>query len=63
MDKWVIFFKNMFIRNSNVDPDPLDPYYGRLAGSRSVWRDADLDPGHINAQNKAMAKRLVLTNW
>ena len=48
---------------SDGDPDPLDPYYGRLAGSRTVWRDTDPDPGHINVQNKAMAKEFVLTNW
>ena len=24
--------------NSDVDPDPLDTYYGRLAGSGSEWR-------------------------
>ena len=39
-----------------VDPDPLDPYYGRLAGSGYVWRDTDPDPGHINVQNNAMEK-------
>ena len=33
------------------NPDPLDPYYRRLAGSVFVWRDTDLDPGHINVQN------------
>ena len=41
-------------------PDPLDPYYGRLAGSGSVWRDTDPDPGHINMQNNAMAKKFCL---
>ena len=39
-----------------MDPDPLDPHYGRLAGSGSVWRDTDPDPGHTNLQNNAIAK-------
>ena len=45
---------------SYVDPEPLDPYYGRLAGSGSVWRDTDPDPGHINVQNKALAKEFCV---
>ena len=28
----------MIFVSSDVDPDPLDPYYGRLDGSGSVWR-------------------------
>ena len=39
-------------------PDALDPYYGRLAGSGSVWRVTD--PGHINAQNNAMTKEFCV---
>ena len=39
-----------------MDPDPLDPYYGRLGGSGSVWRDTDPDLGHINVHNNAVAK-------
>ena len=45
---------------SYVDRDPLDPYYGRLAGSGSVWRDTDPDRGHINVQNNAMAKEFCV---
>ena len=44
----------------DTDPDPLDPYYGRLAGSGSVWRDTDPDLGHINVQNNAMAKEFCV---
>ena len=46
--------------SSDVDPDPLDPYYGRLAGYRFVWKDADPDPRHINGQNNAMVKKLCV---
>ena len=44
------------------DPDTLDLYYGRLAGSGSVWRDTDPDRGHIlvNVQNTAMAKKFCV---
>ena len=41
-----------------MDLDPLDPYYGRLAGSGSVWRDTDLDPGHVNVKSNAMAEEV-----
>ena len=40
-------------------PVPLDPYYGRLAGSGSAWRDTDPDPGHINVQNNVMEEFCV----
>ena len=43
-----------------MDPGPLDPYYGRLAGSGAVWRDTDPAPGHINVQNKAMANEFCV---
>ena len=43
-----------------MDPDPLDPYYLRLAGSGSVWRDMDPDPRHINVHNNAMAKEFCV---
>ena len=43
-----------------MDLDLLDPHYGRLAGSRSLWRDTDLDPGHINVQNNAMANEFYV---
>ena len=43
-----------------MDPDPLDPYVRRLAGSGSVWRDTDPDPGHISVQNNAMAKEFCV---
>ena len=33
---------------SDVVPDPLDPYYKRLVGSESVWRDPDMFFGQIN---------------
>ena len=48
---------------SYMDPDPLDPYYGRLARSRSVWRDTDPDPGHINVQKKDMAKEFCVNKF
>ena len=46
-----------------MDPDPLNLHYGRLAGSGSVWRDTDPDPGLINVQSKAMAKEFGVKNW
>ena len=45
---------------SDVDPYPLDPFYRRLPGSGSVWRDTGPDPGHINVQNSAMAKEFCV---
>ena len=41
----------------------MDPDYGRLAGSGSVWRDTDPDPGHINVQNNAMAKEFCVNKF
>ena len=38
----------------------MEPYYGRLVGSGSVWRNTDPDPGHVNVQNKAMAKEVCV---
>ena len=44
---------------SDVDPNLLDPYYGRLAGSGSVWKDTNPDPGLINV---LWQKSFVLTD-
>ena len=44
----------------DLDPDPLDPYYGKLPGSGSVWRDTVPDPGYIQVQNKAITKEFCV---